>query len=581
MYLAGTQLQCCDILIVLRHSFSNWHEVATLMADYSFDSNKSGACSIERLTRSIAGTIWSTRMNIQLARRPMLLILALFSSLMLVSPQAATAQPDPELFSSVDSYVEEQMERSRIPGVALSITRGSEISYMQGYGETANTDEAVTSETLFGIGSTGKSITALAVMQLAEAGQIDPDKPVQNYIPWFSLADPQMSEQLTVRHLLNMTSGIPVTAGGEAFRSTESLTPEAAIQTLQSASFAYEPGTRFEYVNANYVILGHLVEVVSGQSYGDYVQQHIFDPLDMRNTYTDLDQAQQAGFTGGHRYWFGQPVAHQMDPLPALVPAGYIVSTADDLSNYLMMYLNDGVFAGQRILSSTGIEEMHRGVADATLGPWAGGATAKYAMGWYVGGPWGDGSMIFHPGSEPTFTAMLTIDQENNLGTVTLVNAATEMPLPGAAGALRTIPSGVASILNGEEPGTASLNRFYLVFNLATAVVIGLQIFTLVRLVRQPIVVHRGWVRRALPLVWEFGAVGGILLAPAVLGMSWRSILLWTPDLAIAAIVIAGLSLTIGLVRLERLIRYRPAQPRSVEILSTSEPDNVIRQPVT
>ena len=521
-------------------------------------------------------------MKIRPRRGRTLVLIPLVLSLMLVIPQLiGSAQPDEQQFASIDSYVEEQMDRSRIPGVALSIIRDDEIIHARGFGETAKSAEAVDPDTLFGIGSTGKSITALAVMQLVEAGQIDLDAPVQEYIPWFSLADEQMSGQISVRHLLNMTSGIPATAGGEAFRSTESMTPEAALRSLQSASFAYEPGTRFEYVNANYVILGHLIEVVTGQTYGDYVQQHIFDPLEMENTYTDLEQSRKAGFTGGHRYWFGQPVAHQMDPLPALVPAGYIVSTAEDLSNYLMMYLNDGVFAGQQILSASGIEEMHRGVAEATLGPWAGGAPARYAMGWYVGGPWGDGSMIFHPGSEPTSTAMLTLDRENNAGTVTLMNAATEMMLPGAAGALRTIPAGVVSILNGEEPGTASLNRFYLLFDLVIASVIGLQIFTLVRLVRRPTASHKAWMRRALPLVWEFGVVAVIALAPAVLGMSWRSILLWTPDMGIAAMTIAGLALITGLVRLAQLVRYRPARLQAAETDPVPQTGTSVHRPAT
>lgn len=511
-----------------------------------------------------------------------LLFLALLLSVMLVTPQSGySSQPDNQLYASIDSYVEDQMEQARIPGVAISIIRDSEIIFARGYGETAESDEVVSPDTLFGIGSTGKSITALAVMQLAEDGRIDLDDPVQEYILWFSLADSEMSGQLTVRHLLNMTSGIPATAGGEAFRSTESMTPEAAIRTLQSASFAYEPGARFEYVNATYVILGHLIEVVSGQSYGEYVQQHIFEPLDMHNTYTDLDHANRAGFTGGHRYWFGQPVAHTMDPLPALVPAGYIVSTAEDLSNYLMMYLNDGDFDGQRILSPAGIEEMHRGVAEASLGPWAGGATATYAMGWYVGGPWSDGSMMFHPGSEPTSTAMLTIDRETNTGTVTLMNAATEMPLPGAAGALRTLPSGVVSILNGEEPGAASLNRFYLIFNLALASIIGLQIFALVRLIRQSPEVGSGWIRRAFPLIWEFGSVAIVLVAPDALGMSWRSILLWTPDLGMSAMAIASLALIIGMVRLANLIRHQPVRSRTVETAPTSESKTVIHRPAT
>jgi CubicO group peptidase (beta-lactamase class C family) len=522
-------------------------------------------------------------MNTKSRRHGAILFITGFLIALLIIPQQGYAAiPDEDRLGSVDTYVEEQMDASRIPGVALSIVQDGEIIHARGFGETSGAGDEVTPDTLFGIGSTGKSITALGIMQLAEAGEMELDAPVVDYIPWFTLADSDATSRLTVRHLLNMTSGIPATAGGEAFRSTESMTPEAAIRTLQTAEFAHEPGSSFEYVNANYVILGYLIEVVSGQPYADYVREHIFEPLEMDNTYTDLELSREAGFAAGHRYWFGWPVAHEMDELPALVPAGYIISTAVDLSNYLAMYLNEGTFNGREILSPAGIEEMHRGVVEATLGPWADGASAQYAMGWYEGGPWSDGSMMFHPGSEPTFTAMLILDRENDLGIVTLMNSATEMPLPGAAGALRVLPSGVASILTGDEPATTSLSRFYLTFTLVVAVVIAIQIVSLVRLVRQSMTNgdaslagwnQRSWARKFVPLVWEFGLPLLVLMTPGVLGMSWRSVFLWLPDLGVVLLAVATLWLVTGIVRVTALVRSRRRRYQEI-----SEPEVSTRE---
>ena len=502
-----------------------------------------------------------------------LVLLTLFLTIVLVAPQTGgAASPDQQMLESIDSYVDQEMDASRIPGAVLTIVHDDTVEHSRGFGTTAGDEQPVTPDTLFGIGSTAKSMTALAVMQLSEAGAIDLDAPIQQYIQWFRLADEEQSSHLTVRHLLTMTSGIAPAAGGEAFRSTEPMTPEAAIRSLRTAEFAYEPGKRFEYVNANFVILGHLIEVVSGQSYGDFMQEHIFTPLEMGDTYTDLNSAMDAGFAGGHRYWFGVPVQHTMDPLPALVPAGYITSTAADLGNYLQMYLNEGTFNGRSILSADGIAEMRRGVTDATLGPWAGGASAQYAMGWYVGGPWEGGNVVFHPGSEPAGTAMLMIDHDQQTGVVMLMNAATEMPLPGAAGALRVLPAGVMDILTGNEPGTTGLGRFYIIFNLVVAAIVALQLVALVRLVirgtRDPEMSSIASspsrrVRRIAPLTWEFGAPLFLTLLPLILGMSWRSLMLWTPDLGLVAIVIGSLWLITGVIRTGLLVRGRSRREQS------------------
>ena len=115
--------------------------------------------------------------------------------------------------TAIDAYVEEQMHRLNIPGVSLAIVEGDQIVHLRGFGQARPGGEAPTPQTPFFIGSLTKSFTALAVMQLVEAGKIELDAPVQRYLPWFRVADPQASAQMTVRHLLNQTSGLPMLPG--------------------------------------------------------------------------------------------------------------------------------------------------------------------------------------------------------------------------------------------------------------------------------------------------------------------------------------------------------------------------------
>jgi len=115
------------------------------------------------------------------------------------------------------AYVEGQMRRLKIPGAALAIVEDGEIVHLRGFGHGVSRPrpggEAPTPQTPFFIGSLTKSFTALAVMQLVEAGKVELDAPVRRYLPWFRVADPQASAQMTVRHLLNQTSGLPVVLG--------------------------------------------------------------------------------------------------------------------------------------------------------------------------------------------------------------------------------------------------------------------------------------------------------------------------------------------------------------------------------
>ncbi len=144
-------------------------------------------------------------------------------------------------------------------------------------------------------------------MQLVEAGKIDLDAPVQRYLPWFRLADPEASARITIRDLLHQTTGISERDGNGFWASQQGL--EDTVRGLDSTQLTQPVGTTYQYSNINYSIAGLVVEEVAGQPYGDYVTQHIFAPLDMRHSFTSRDQAVADGLSDGHTYLFGQVFA--------------------------------------------------------------------------------------------------------------------------------------------------------------------------------------------------------------------------------------------------------------------------------
>jgi hypothetical protein len=138
---------------------------------------------------------------------------------------------------------------------------------------------------------------------------------------------------------------------------------EQGLAALSNVQLHASPGTAYEYANANYMLLGMVVEAVTQERFALYVQEHILQPLAMSHTQLE------SGSAVGYRYWFGVPVPEPMAFTSdfASVPTGGVVSTAEDMSHYLAMYLNNGEYAGTRIVSATAIAEMQPGRRPARL----------------------------------------------------------------------------------------------------------------------------------------------------------------------------------------------------------------------
>jgi CubicO group peptidase (beta-lactamase class C family) len=367
----------------------------------------------------------------------------------IVAPLDSTARPacDNAFYDAIDTYIEQQMRRLHIPGVSLAIVEGDQIVHLRGFGQARPGGEAPTPQTCFNIASLTKSVTALAVMQLVQASKLDLDAPVQGYLPWFRLADPQASAQITVRHLLNQTSGLPTSAGeiqlGDLDQSPNATERQARV--LSTLKLTRPVGVAFEYSNANYSLLGLIVEAASGEAYADYVQNHIFTPLEMRHSYTSQAVAHQHDLAVGHHYWFAMPVAAVNLPLPhGSLPAAGLISTAEDMAHYLIAQLNEGRSGNVQILSGTGIAELQRGVADVRV---MGLSLGQYGMGWFTD-TIGQTKLVWHSGTLPDFGAYMALLPEQKKGVVLLFNACHHWMNPVTA----EFAGGAAALLAGQQP---------------------------------------------------------------------------------------------------------------------------------
>ena len=377
--------------------------------------------------------------------------LALTRKLLAASAPAA-AESTRSSQEALDAYVEQQMRRLNIPGAALAVIEGDRIVHLRGFGRARPGGEVPAPQTPFVLGSTTKSITALAVMQLVEAGRIDLDAPVQRYLPWFRVADPEASARMTVRHLLNQTSGLPMVAGMVNLVNLDDHpgAAERQARALSTLVLRRPVGAGFEYSNLNYNLLGLIVEAASGESYSAYIRRHVFDPLGMKHSYTSKAEAMRDNLAVGHRHWFGEPVPVRHLPLASgSIASGQLLSCSEDMAHYLIAHLNGGRFKGQRILSEAGLAELHRGVAEQRV---MGSFVASYGMGWFVNSVGGT-RLVSHGGNVPDFASFIGLLPEQRRGLVLLFNA-DPWGLPFV---IAEVGEGAAAVLAGQAPPAIKL----------------------------------------------------------------------------------------------------------------------------
>ena len=320
---------------------------------------------------------------------------------------ASSAGPGSE---TVDVFIGQLMRKHRVPGLAVALIADGRVSYAAGYG-TALNEQAVTPDTPFMLGSISKTFTAVAVLQLVEQHRLDLDAPVQSYLPWFEVADHESSGAITVRHLLNHTSGLSEL--GYNHVPDRGATLEQSVRALRAARPTAGPGTQFQYFNPNYAVLALLVEAASGKAFGAYVDAHIFQPLRMTHSFADVDEAAAAGMAQGHTKLFGFSFPRSVPIGPSQVGYGHLVASVADVGRFALAIAGGGIDQGHRILEPDSVALMRAaptGVPEST-----------YGMGWNV---WTtDGTrMEGHSGAEETFMSNLALLPREGTGYAWLMN---------------------------------------------------------------------------------------------------------------------------------------------------------------
>jgi CubicO group peptidase (beta-lactamase class C family) len=459
---------------------------------------------------------------------------------------AAATEVDP---ARLDRFLGGGLAAAGMPGTAAAVTASGQIRFERGYG-SAGPGQPVTPRTRFLIGSLSKSFTAVAVLQLADAGRLDIDRPVQTYLPEFRTADPVAARRITVRHLLNHTSGL----ADAGFAGLNETMPDlrARVSSLREARSGSEPGQAFHYFEPNYQVLARLVEVVSGQPFGAYLHDRVFGPLGMTDTVAVATTAEAARLVPtlaqGHVLVFGALVARaELDGL--LAGSAGVVSTSQDMARWLVLHTTGAGPEGQRLLDPALVELTH------TPPP---GVDGGYGMGWQVIDPADGPRRIEHTGVLSTFSAVQVLLPGSGHAFVLLHDA--NSAFADTAG----VTAGLATLLDGGEP--AGVRPIWTTAALLGGLTVGVAAVRTAQVLRAPRWVRRrpSWWRVAAGTVWLLVPVAVLFAMPALmLALIGRRFTFWQLALAMPDLIIFLSVAAVGGVALTgaRLAALRHASP--------------------
>jgi CubicO group peptidase (beta-lactamase class C family) len=238
----------------------------------------------------------------------------------------------------------EQIVQSYVPGKFMGtvlVAQDGKVLLDKGYGfANLEWDIPNTPTTKFRLGSITKQFTAASILLLEERGKLKIEDPVKKYMP----DAPAAWDKITIFHVLTHTSGIPSFTGFPDFESHEAqaMTPQKLVEWFRDKPLEFEPGTKWNYSNSGYVLLGYLIEKISGQSYSDFVQQNIFTPLGMKDSGYDSNSTIIAHRAAGYMPGKSGPVNAGFVHMSIPFSAGALYSTTEDLLRW-----EQGLFGGK------------------------------------------------------------------------------------------------------------------------------------------------------------------------------------------------------------------------------------------
>jgi len=334
-----------------------------------------------------------------------------------------------ELFN----FLPKEMEFWGIPGFSYGVVRDGEVIARGGYGyRNIERKLPATPETLYGIASCSKSFTSCLLAILVDEGLLDFDVPIRHYIPEFALYDPVATEQVTLRDMLTHRTGL---AGHDGMWPNPSIDRHEFMMRLRYL----KPNASFrsvtQYSNTIYSFLGHVAEVVTGETWENLIRERIFKPLNMDSSLLSAHEMyQQPNHAQGYWNWEDGRGLVPVEPweMDVAAPACGVVSNIDDMLKWITMHINKGEYDGKRIVSEKNMNEMHSLQAPIHMFPWRYpeiDPDGCYGLGWFIqyyrGHKW-----VWHTGEIEGFCTLQGFLPDEKIGIMLAMNVHKPLNMP-------------------------------------------------------------------------------------------------------------------------------------------------------
>jgi CubicO group peptidase (beta-lactamase class C family) len=281
------------------------------------------------------------------------------------------------------------MESSHVPGLVLGLVKDGQVIYAQGHGVAeVGTERPITPESIFQIMDLTHTFTAAAAMQLVEQGKLELDAPVVEYLPYFKLGDDRYT-QITLKHLLVETAGLPPTLISRPARDWEGKTPqtddealERYVRSLTAVRLVTDPGQLSNFSNMGYDIAGDVIAKVSGEVFEEYMAQHILAPLGMAYSTFYPDQVDPELRVTPHVVKGAAPVVSELPTYSReRAPSVGLFTNLADMLRWTQATLNRGELDGNRILEASSYDQIWASAHPINQG----GDMSDRGLGWFTG----------------------------------------------------------------------------------------------------------------------------------------------------------------------------------------------------
>ncbi|MEM9179728.1 MAG: serine hydrolase domain-containing protein [Pseudomonadota bacterium] len=476
--------------------------------------------------------------------------IVLKAAFLLISQFVLVWQAHSEHFSddriaAIDALIEARLSELRIPGAALVLVEDGRIVHARGYGYANLEDRTpVTSKTIFAIGSVSKSLVANVILQMQDERVLSLDDPVVQHIPGFRSRNKTNSDAITIRDLMQHTSGFSTFDGNR--NQTDNSRADDALARVASKTRHYRlnraVGVAFEYSNANYETLGYLIETLEGRLLERSIEQRVFEEIGMSASGILRDDV--ADLATPYRFTFSTPRPFAFKPGRAIGPKGGVYTNAEDMGAYL-----NAVLSAQSPIASWAPDWAAAG-ADA--------GDFHYGPGWMVLES-DRGPLIKHNGMNGGYSALAGFSPDIDAGFAIMLNASRG----SVAGDVEYLTEGAWALAFDQASPTPTIGQAqWTQLIILSSILVGVGIWGIVfsvrlrkRSVRAPGNLLSAVVQIWLPSIALLSiAYLALSILPALFGLPLEALRLFVPDVGYLLSVVGFVSLGLALLRLIAMV---------------------------